>query len=171
MTDSKLLVVLNVQRIGALWPEQGGRFGGITGGKEGIPFGAIIVPEDKRAHFENVALGTYDKNVTGARSRTDGRANTIALAEAGSDLCRQILQLEIEGHRDLILPAANDQLVLAANVPELFSFDDYYWSSTQYSSITAFVQGFESGDHNLGLKSRERRACAVRVIQLSDLSI
>lgn len=66
-----LKIVRNLPRIGLIWPEQGGRFGGITGGKEGIPFSAIIVPTDPRAHFKDVALGTYRTDVTGATSKTD----------------------------------------------------------------------------------------------------
>lgn len=162
------LVSLAVPRIGQVWPEQGGIFGGIAGGKEGQPFYALIVPTDPRASFNEVELGTYNTLVEGADSKSDGLANTKAFAAAGSKLCQDILALDIDGHQDWFLPSADEARVLCANVPELFEFDDYYWTSTQFGRYRAFVQVFEDGYHDFDSKILEHRARAVRKIQLSD---
>lgn len=161
------LVTLNLPRVGLIWPEHHGIFCGITGGQEGRPFCALILPDDKRVHFEDVELGTYGTNVEGAKSKHDGHANTLALAEAGSELCQKILQLEIAGQKDLFLPASQDGLVLAANVPHLFSEDDWYLTSTTVGSYNVRVQDFEYGDSTGDDKGTEGRAVAVRKIQLS----
>lgn len=160
-------ITLTLPRIGAEWPGQGGIFAGLVGGKEG-PFFALIMPTDPAASFEEVELGTYGTLVEGADSKSDGLANTQALAQAGSELCQKILALEIGGHRDWFLPAANDAHVMATTVPELFEDDDYYWTSTQLGSTIAFVQDFEYGGHYDASKDGSRRARAVRKIQLSD---
>lgn len=70
------LINLSIPSIGEIWPGQGGRFGALVGGKNGKPFFALIVPTDARAHFKNVELGTYGKDVTGATSKTASYAST-----------------------------------------------------------------------------------------------
>lgn len=160
-------VTLNLPRIGLIWPEHKGFFLGLTGGQEGRPFSALILPDDKRVHFEDVAIGTYGKNVEGATSAHDGMANTIAFAEAGSELCRQILALEIDGHKDLFLPARQQAAIAAANAPELFNPEGWYTTSTQDGAHDVRVQDFEYGGSIFGLKYGERRAVAFRQIQLS----
>lgn len=55
--------------------------------------------------------GTWDdsdKSVAGALSYCDGRANTVAMAEAGSELAKQILALDISGFSDWHLPAVDE---------------------------------------------------------------
>ncbi len=162
-----VIVTLNLPRVGIVWPEHHGIFCGITGGQEGRPYEAIILPDDPRVHFEGVQLGTYGIDVEAATSMHDGRANTIALAAAGSEICQQILDLEIAGQKDLILPAAHDARAMAINVPQLFKFDYYYLTSTQYDADNVFVQDFEYGGSSLYDKDLKRRAVAVRKIQLS----
>lgn len=166
-TNIQPSVTLNLPRIGAEWPGKGGIFAGLVGGKDS-PFFALILPTDPAASFEEVELGTYGTHVEGADSKSDGLANTQALAQAGSELCQKILALEIGGHRDWYLPAANEAHVMATTVPELFEDDDYYWTSTQDGARVAFVQDFEIGGHGTGFKGDARRASAVRKIQLSD---
>jgi hypothetical protein len=48
------------------------------------------------------------KSVAGALSYCDGRTNTAAMAEAGSNLAKQILALEIGGFADWYLPAQDE---------------------------------------------------------------
>jgi hypothetical protein len=47
-------------------------------------------------------------SVAGALSYCDGRANTAAMAEAGSNLAKQVLALEIDGFADWYLPAQDE---------------------------------------------------------------
>lgn len=154
-------------KLGEVWPGQGGIYAGIVRGQNGQPDHYLIIPTHRAAEFHKVALGTYDQDVTGATSKSDGMANTRALADAGSDLCKEILELEIDGHRDWYLMAANEAHIAAANVPELFEKEGWYWTSTQHGRYGAFVQDFEYGHHINGLKLDVRRARAVRRIQLS----
>ncbi len=53
--------------------------------------------------------GEYGKDIEGARSYTDGLANTIAMAEAGSPIAQAALQLRIGGCDDWQLPARDQQ--------------------------------------------------------------
>ncbi len=158
---------LNLPRIGLIWPEHKGYFLGLIGGQEGRPFSALILPDDKRVHFEDVAIGTYGKNVEGATSKHDGMTNTIAFAEAGSELCRQILALEIDGHKDLFLPARQQAAIAAANAPELFNPEGWHTTSTQTGAHSVRIQVFEYGSSFYGSKGNARRAVAFRQIQLS----
>jgi hypothetical protein len=51
--------------------------------------------------------------------------------------------------------------------PQLFSKDGWYWTSTQYSSDSAFVQDFEYGYSYWDFKGYERRVRAFRWVHLS----
>lgn len=157
---------LNLPRTGQLWQEHHGIFCGITGGHEDRPYCALILPIDPRASFPSVTLGTCGIDVAGAKSLHNGRANTEALAEAGSELCQKILQLEIGGKKDLLLPAAQDLLTLAANVPHLLRRPDWYTSSTTVGSHGAIALDFASGYSTASLKSIASRAIAIRLVAL-----
>ena len=150
-----------IPRIGAVWPGQGGIYVGMGRGYEGIPDHHLIVPTDPRAIFEERDLGTYSVDVKGACSNHNGMANTIALADAGSTLCKEILGLEIDGHEDFYLMSRTDASLCMANVPELFE-KDWYFTSTQYSASSAWSQFFSHGTQGSSSKSYEGRARAVR---------
>lgn len=47
-------------------------------------------------------------DVPGAKSYSDGLANTLAMAEAGSDLAKTILALEIDGQKDFYIPSQDE---------------------------------------------------------------
>lgn len=151
--------------LGAMWQAQGGIYAGIVRGTNGQPDHYLIV--DAFADEPEQALGTYGTDVDGAKSKSDGLANTQALAAAGSDLCKALLALTRRGFSDWYLPAANEAHILAANVPELFRKEGWYWTSTQDGSFGAFVQDFENGTHSYGFTASSRRARAVRRIQLN----
>ncbi|WP_440466924.1 DUF1566 domain-containing protein [Pseudomonas sp. YH-1] len=53
--------------------------------------------------------GEYGVKIEGADSMTDSRANTEAMAAAGSELAQQVLALEIGGHTDWAIPARDVQ--------------------------------------------------------------
>jgi hypothetical protein len=56
--------------------------------------------------------------------------------------------------------------LLAANLKDHFNQDDWYWTSTQYSSISAWVQDFSNGYQSYYSKSSTARAVAVRRLVL-----
>lgn len=142
--------------IGEYWQGQGGIYVGRGRGRDGGRDYSLILPTDKSAIFEKRSIGTYGTDVTGATSDHDGLANTIALAAAGSDLCKEALSVEIDGHKDFYVPSRMDLRLMWANVPELFE-KEWYLSSTQWSSCDAWSQHFCYGtsyDSNKTLVAR-----------------
>jgi hypothetical protein len=81
---------------------EGGFFGGYINTPDGI-FGIAWAPKALGEH-EGVWLPKR-KDVSGARSYFDCRANTLALAEAGSELAQKILALSINGCADWAIPS------------------------------------------------------------------
>jgi hypothetical protein len=61
------------------------------------------------AHELVGAWGEYGAKIEGADSFTNGRANTEAMAAAGSELAQQALALRIGGHDDWAIPARDQQ--------------------------------------------------------------
>lgn len=55
------------------------------------------------------AWGKYGEKIEGADSFTDGRANTEAMAAAGSEIAQKVLALRIDGHDDWAIPARDQQ--------------------------------------------------------------
>lgn len=94
-------------------PVEGGFFAGYISTPEGR-FGIAVAPkatgELKGAWLKSEA------DVPGARSCYDCRSNTLALAEAGSDLAKQILALDINGCTDWALPSRDVLELLYRNL-------------------------------------------------------
>jgi hypothetical protein len=155
-----------IPRIGEYWKGQGGVYVGLDRGDEGQPDGHLILPTDPRAYFKNRAVGTKGVDVVGARSERNGYANTVALAEAGSDLCRDIRALEIEGHKDFFLPARFQAALIYANVRELIELGEWYATSTQYDAGSVWFQDFYNGLQRNYDKSASFRARACRRLVL-----
>ncbi len=88
--------------------------------------------------------GEYGQDVDGAFSYRDGASNTIAMAEAGSPIAKQALEIG-EG---VFIPSVLELALLfsAKQAGELSGFADrWYWSSSQYSAYTAFFVLFLDG--------------------------
>ncbi|MFJ7792284.1 hypothetical protein [Pseudomonas sp. NPDC096950] len=88
------------------------------------------------------AWGKYGEDVAGAKSYSDGAANTRAMAEAGSELAAKVLELDahIPSHLEgaLLMSAKADGLITLRE-------DRWHWLSTQYSAYSAFYMDFEDG--------------------------
>jgi hypothetical protein len=100
--------------------------GGFFAGRfqiDGAPFALICSPADGDIEGK---WGEYGKKLDGCRSFIDGRKNTVDLAEAGSELARLVLQLDIAGFTDWFIPA-RDQLELLYR--HLKPTDDDNWCS------------------------------------------
>ncbi len=68
-------------------------------------------------------------------------------------------------------PALTSVLAFRAGGPEAFD-PQWYWSSTQYSSFHAWLQGFSNGFQiSIGYKRFEARCRAVRMIQLGTSTL
>lgn len=156
---------------GALLASHGGHFGAILRGAaaDGSEDFALIVAEQS-AEIEDATWADEYKTIEGADSKTDGPANTAAMASAGLQLAQRIKALDLGGHTDWYLPAAAELRALSATVPELFNEKDYYWSSTQCSRSSAWCQDFEYGFSIALSKGNECRARPVRRVQLQNLS-
>lgn len=156
---------------GALLATHGGHFGAILRGAaaDGSEDFVLIVAEQS-AEIEDATWADEYKTIEGADSKTDGQANTAAMAAAGLQLAQRINALDLGGHTDWYLPAAAELRALSATAPELFNPKDYYWSSTQYSRSHAWCQGFEYGVSYACSKDSEFRARPVRRVQLHTLN-
>ncbi|WP_277593648.1 hypothetical protein [Pseudomonas chlororaphis] len=88
------------------------------------------------------AWGEYGLDVPGAKSYSDGQANTRAMAEAGSEIA--IKALELDAH---VPSCLEGQLVMAAKADGLVTLreDRFHWLSTQYSADFAYSMDFEGG--------------------------
>lgn len=164
---------LSLPAFGAEIASQGGLFAAILrapriDGIEQPPF-ALIVSKSAVGELRS-AWGEYGKDVPSTASRTDGRANTDAMAAAGCPAALRVRELNIDGHADWYLPSLGELNSAAANVPELFDTDGWYWTSTQGSRNLAFVQDFEDGYSCWNVKGDEHRVRAVRRIPLELLT-
>lgn len=78
--------------------------------------------------------GEYGQDVGGAVSYRDGASNTVAMAEAGSPIAKQALEIGA----GIFIPSALELALLfsAKQAGELSGFSDrWYWSSSQYSAM------------------------------------
>jgi hypothetical protein len=148
--------------IGAIWPGQGGRNGGLMRGIDGGPNYWLILAEGAGSTAE-LEWGGYDEDDSGASSAHDGLANTKALIASEHDhpAAEFAGTARVEGKDDWYLPAIRECRLLSANVPELFE-SGYHWSSTQYSRDSAWVQYFVDGHQYYDDKNVERRVRLVR---------
>lgn len=165
---------ITLPAFGAAIPSQGGIFaaimrGPVVDGIEQPPY-ALLVSDAATGEIENVEWGNYGKDVPGTSSRSDGQANTAAMAVADCPAAIKVRELVIDGHSDYYLPALGELNSAAANVPELFNTDGWYWTSTQGSRYYAFVQDFEDGGSIWHYKDGEHRVRAFRRIPLELLS-
>lgn len=82
--------------------EAGGFFSG-TIRIDGALFGVISAPKAE-GQYKGIWLPSYT-DVPGATSCFDSKANTIAMAEAGSPIAQRALATTINGHSDWVIPA------------------------------------------------------------------
>lgn len=145
----------------ALWPGQGGHFAGLLPGiANPAELDVLIVSPVALGEF-NGEWGKYGKTIKGADSYDDGRANTIAMAKAGSAIAKHVQALEIEGHADYFIGSQADMHLCVATSKALFQ-QRGYWTSTQYSADYAWYQHFDYGNQGIGYKSAVLRVRAVR---------
>lgn len=151
---------------GATIPGQGGTLAAIMRGPDGASYALLITDQE----VERCKWADKYVKIAGADSRTDGAANTAAMLAADCAAAKALAGLQSEGHADLFIPALGQLNAAAANVPELFSPEGVYWTSTQYGRVGAFVQDFESGGAYWTLKDDEFRVRAFRQIPLDLLT-
>jgi len=87
---------------------EGGYFAGVIN-VAGTHYGLVLSP--KAGDLDPLPWGEFGQDI-GATSCCDGMANTVAMAEAGSELAQAIQKLEINGFDDWYLPARDEQEML-----------------------------------------------------------
>ncbi|MCT0802329.1 hypothetical protein N0687_04990 [Pseudomonas aeruginosa] len=110
--------------------------------------------------------GEYGQDVDGAVSYRDGASNTVAMAEAGSPIAKQAMEIG-EG---VFIPSVLELALLfsAKQAGELSGFADrWYWSSSQSSADYAFRTYFYDGDTGLNVKGYGFRVRPVRKIPIT----
>lgn len=116
--------------------------------------------------LDNELVGTwgkYGEDVAGAKSLSDGAANTRAMAEAGSDIA--VKALELDAHIPSYLEGA---LLMAAKAEGLVTLrgDRWHWLSSQFSADTAYTMDFVAGWLFHYVKYSERVARPVRSLPI-----
>lgn len=96
-------------------------------------FAIIVAPKEGGEHDDTVWNGNA-KAVAGAASFFDGRANTEAMAAAGSDLAKWALGLSLGGFSDWYLPS-RDELELIYRAFKPTKEDNYCWRGDNPSSV------------------------------------
>lgn len=148
---------------GEYWPGQGGRYICTLPALLGLPARHLIAGPECA---DQIKFGP-EVDVPGATSHIDGRANTAALLASGKEhpAAHWAANCQEDGHTDFYLPAKLDLVMAHICAPSLFNKDGWYWTSTQLSRTTAFVQDFEYGHSIWGLKDFQHRVRAFRWIQ------
>ncbi len=145
----------------------------------------LVVSTKTLGEFADVQWMKKPKDVPGADSLLDGLANTQAMAAAGSDIAKTVLDLVIDGVGGWHIPALDQMTVLrptlfpragivpAQTIAEAFkdggpeAFEtECYWTSTQYSAGFAWLQGFGYGYQYTSDKDWRCRVRAVRKFTL-----
>ena len=128
---------------------------------------------------------TRNSSTDGARSRRDGMANSAAMANANHPAAAFCRDLKIGGFEDWYLPSRHEAALLAEvfmpgegyvpeqTVAESFkegeaeAFDrTWYWTSTEFSAGSAWLQGFGDGAQASNSKDSSFRVRAVRKCQI-----
>lgn len=145
------------------YPEFGGVYAGLAPGENGSPDYPIFVPTHPDAYKESIEFGSQGKDVPGAKSKSDGYTNTLALcnSEHSHPAAEWARTVVINGVEDYHLPSLRELMVCFVNVPELFE-DGWYWTSTQYSADSAYMQYFGDGFTLSDFKDYRVRARVVR---------
>lgn len=152
---------------------QGGFFAAIMRGAtvDGVqqPAEALLV-SDIALEIEAVEWGKYGQDVAGTSSLTNGIDNTKTMALSNCQAALRVREITADGHTDYFLPSLGELNSAAANVPELFNKEGYYWTSTQFSRGVVFVQDFEYGYSGWSSKDGKHRVRAFRRIPLDLLN-
>lgn len=126
----------------------------------GIEYALVALPASAEL---SGAWGEYGQEVKTAHA--DGEANTRAMAEAGSQIAIQALELGafipsvLEGH--LLMHAKE------AGVITDLREDRWYWLSTQFSANRAYLMDFGAGWQNVSyVKDCERLVRPVRKVPI-----
>lgn len=172
-TATQRLTVADAPAIGQYWEGQGGIYAGIVPDYVGTQPRFLIVATDEAA---DLTWGGFGSNETGALDRDNGAMNTALLAACRSfshdhEAARFAAEYEKDGHRDFYLPAQRELDVAYQTIPDRFDATDWYWSSTEQSSLMAHGRNFGDVDLPQLFKQMKARARPVRTIPVANQEI
>ncbi len=78
-------------------------------------YALIVAPVAEGEHGDAIWIDNY-KDVPGAKSYNDGLSNTIAMADAGSELAQWARDLRIGGNDDWYLPSQDELEIMYRNL-------------------------------------------------------
>jgi hypothetical protein len=96
-------------------------------------FALVVAPKEGGEH-DDVAWSGSTKSVDGATSFFDGRANTEAMAAAGSETAKWALGLTLGGFSDWYLPS-RDELEILYRAFKPTKGENYCWRGDNPSSV------------------------------------
>jgi len=124
--------------IGQPWPGQGGIYAGVARGRDG------------QADYHLILAAA-------APDQTMNWAGCVAWAA----------KVEADGHADFSLPSRFESALLYANVQNLIDAGDWYWTGTEYSASSAWIQYFYSGNQYNNGRAYEAHCRAVRRLPIN----
>jgi hypothetical protein len=133
--------LLTPPRIGQPWPGMGGLYAGVVRGQDGESDQHLILAAD----LPPASLKWQAALDWAAALRTDGFS-------------------------DWHVPTRDESALLYANLRDSIQTGDWYWTSTQYSRLGAWSQGFDNGSQYSNGKSYGARARAVRRFSVQPFS-
>jgi hypothetical protein len=149
--------------IGQRWAEANGIYVGPVAYPDGRVIG-LVLPDDI-ASLARQAWGEYGQDVQGARSAHDGRANTLAMAQAGCAMAIAVLDIDPSAW----IPSRVEAIQLWSALGESVG-KGLHWTSTQDDSYYAFGQSFEGGISFWLSKVNEFLVRPVRGLELQPFS-
>lgn len=150
---------------GAYWPEHQAHYAGLMVTPDGRSAWHLVVPDGAQFDLGEMPWGLDGEDIAGAKSVYDGRANTLAMAEAGSELAKAIRALP----GDCYLPSQAEALMMSTTLRGKLK-GGWHWTSTQGSRYGAFDQSFGNGDSYWVSKVNEFRVLALRRLTLQPFT-
>ncbi len=140
--------------------------GGDSGYDANVQHGLITATDDQSTGIQWYNGSYVSTGATGTAIGT-GQANTtviVTIQGAGSYAAQLCNDLTEGGYNDWFLPSKDELNKLYINKVAIGGFADYaYWSSSEYSTHTAWSQNFETGpQYYLSSKSHTNRVRAIR---------
>lgn len=136
------MLAIEYPKLGSIISSHGGYFAGtISINDENY---ALIALYTNNSYIRSKWNSNYcaEKIVT---DRLDGKSNTQKLAFYGNELALRISCLRIYGFTDWYLPSAGELRAMEPNLHSCLTTDQWYWSSTEFTTREAWAQDLEYG--------------------------
>lgn len=147
---------------GQPWPSQGGIYAGALPALDGQGIEHLVLGDFLKGEF---VWSEYGKDLSGASSRTDGKANTAAMLAAQSPAAIAVNGYSQAVEFDWHIPSQQEAHLLAATCFDHMD-EAVIWTSSQYSANGAWCQSFNGGNSTWDLKDLSLRVRPVRRFKL-----